>query len=316
MSTPEKTGTRPSLRIAVYCVAIPFGLMIALFLLWLPIQIGQFSEAMDLDIWCTLLWALGFVLGAISVVVGAVVLAVQAWKGLHDESQSRRNVITRTLWTAGLIVAYFAVGWLMFLFIVRTILGPRIPSENIHQAVERKDPQIEEVMQFLEEDPEAVHVKDASGYTPLHYAARRCGWEELAVLLVARGAEVNATNNDGETPLHLAADNSAGTEQSRLLIAKGAAINATDNKGDTPLHIAARWARLGIVRLLIAKGADLNIRNLAGDTPLDAAIRQWTIQVDGARQRGDSGFTEDWERCIDLLKQHGAETNNFTWPQE
>ena len=44
---------------------------------------------------------------------------------------------------------------------------------------------------------------DSRGYTALHYASRS-GNEELVLLLLQRGALVNAVNKNRETPLHVA----------------------------------------------------------------------------------------------------------------
>jgi hypothetical protein len=309
-----------SLRIAVYCVAVPFGLVLALFLLSL---LSHFGDALDLTVVCTLLWALVFLLGMVSVGVGAVALAVYAWKGLRDKSRPRRPVVVRTLCTAGLMVAYFVVGLLLALTLLRTVVfGPRQPSEDIHQAIGRKDPRIEEVLEFIEQDPEAVHARNFSGYTPLHYTARPAG-RELAELLIARGADVNARSNTGRTPLHAAAHVDRATDVARLLIAHGAEINATNDEGEIPLHDAARWARVENVELLIAEGAELNLKNQAGDTPLDAAIRQWSVQVEVWEEGRWNGTAKSWERsiqkweqCIALLRRHGAKTNTTTWPPQ
>jgi hypothetical protein len=205
---------------------------------------------------------------------------------------------------------------------LRTIVGPRRPSDSIHHAIGRKDPRIEEVARFLEEDSEAVHARDSSGCTPLHYAARSRGGD-LAELLIARGADVNARSNAGDTPLHDAAGDDHATNVARLLLAYGAAINATNDEGETPLHLAARWACVENVRLLIAEGANVNVRNSAGDTPLDAAIRQWALQVDVWEQGEWNGTAENWDRCmqeweqcIELLQRSGAGTTSTTWPQD
>ncbi len=306
-----------SLRIAVYCVAVPFGLVLALFFLSL---LSHFSDALVLTLVCTLLWALIFLLGMVSNGVGAVALAVYAWKGLRDKSRPRRPVVVRTLFTAALMVAYFVVGFLLAVTLLRTVSGPRQPSEDIHHAIGRKDPRIEEVVQFLEQDPQAVHARDFYGCTPLHHAVRPR--KELAELLIARGADVNARSKAGNTPLHSAAHDDRATDVARLLIAHGAEINATNDEGETPLHLAARWARVENVELLIAEGAELNLKNQAGDTPLDAAIRQWSVQVEVWEQGEWNGSAKSWERsiqeweqCIDLLRRHGANTNTTTWPQ-
>ena len=77
------------------------------------------------------------------------------------------------------------------------------------------------------------------------------------------------------TPLHCAARESHN-EIAELLIAKGADVNAKDRQGMTPLHFAAIKRHnkeiKEIVELLIAKGADVNAKTDDGGTPLNAAI--------------------------------------------
>ena len=48
-----------------------------------------------------------------------------------------------------------------------------------------------------------VYTKDDHEYTPLHWAAME-GRKEVAELLIAAGANVNAKDVDGSTPLDLA----------------------------------------------------------------------------------------------------------------
>jgi ankyrin repeat protein len=67
----------------------------------------------------------------------------------------------------------------------------------------------------------------------LHYAARD-GQKEIAELLIAEGAGVNAMKIDGMTPLHYAAIN-GHKEIAELLIAEGAEVNAMDDDGGPPL---------------------------------------------------------------------------------
>ena len=139
----------------------------------------------------------------------------------------------------------------------------------------------------------SAKAKDEAGNTALHYASRK----DIAVLLVAAGAPLNARNDDfGMTPLfNVTAEVAAfliekggdvnaraakgmtpltwavywdQTEKAELLIAKGASVNAKDDDGKTALHVAANWGKNDLMRLLIAKGADVNAQDNACWTPL------------------------------------------------
>ena len=71
-------------------------------------------------------------------------------------------------------------------------------------------------------------------------------------------------------PLHSAA---AGLhhEVCRVLIAAGADVNATQRNGFTPLHAAAQHGDDELVELLLSAGADPTARTDDGDTPADTA---------------------------------------------
>jgi len=110
--------------------------------------------------------------------------------------------------------------------------------------------------------------------TPLHIAAR-FGREDLAPVLIAAGADVNARDRRNDRPLHLAAEygNAAIV---RVLLERGADVNAPGAMNRTPLHAAADGlagtqdadGRLQVARLLIAGGANVNAKTRdAGFTP-------------------------------------------------
>jgi ankyrin repeat protein len=67
-------------------------------------------------------------------------------------------------------------------------------------AVDRGD---KDVAELLLANKAEVNAKDGEGRTPLFAAVRR-GGKDVAELLLANKAEVNAKDNDGRTPLHLA----------------------------------------------------------------------------------------------------------------
>ncbi|MBD1810910.1 ankyrin repeat domain-containing protein [Microcoleus vaginatus DQ-U2] len=100
----------------------------------------------------------------------------------------------------------------------------------------------------------------------LHFA----GSKEVAELLIAKGADVNAKSPYGWTPLHFATA-SDRIKVAQTLIAKGADINAWTGSqyfNITPLFFARSPE---MAKLLIAKGADVNAKNKNGLTPLHTA---------------------------------------------
>ena len=105
--------------------------------------------------------------------------------------------------------------------------------------------------------------------TPLSWATSGAH-KEVAELLIAEGADVNAKDEHGGTPLHQAASWKK-KEMVELLIAEGADVNAKKDRGMTPLLYAIIGGDYGIVELLIAKGANVNAKRDGGGTPLHQA---------------------------------------------
>ena len=105
-------------------------------------------------------------------------------------------------------------------------------------------------------------------YTPLHYATIE-DHRDIAELLIAKGADLNAKDMMEYTPMHIAA-RGGHKEIAELLIAKGADVKCA--VGSTPLHYAALLNHKEIAELLISEGSDVNAKDVKGITPLDAAI--------------------------------------------
>jgi ankyrin repeat protein len=128
--------------------------------------------------------------------------------------------------------------------------------------------------------------------TPLHTVAKRSNRYyyqdrdrllEVAKLLLAKGAPVNATTSSGQTPLHIAAEEGF-KYLAELLLGAGADVDARTNDGDTPLHIAAEKGHEDLVKLLLANGADVDARNRRGKTALDgASYGSYILEIHGNR---------------------------------
>ncbi len=108
----------------------------------------------------------------------------------------------------------------------------------------------------------------------------------MVKFLIARGAEVDATDNQGQTPLKAAAV-SGGKEAADILLAHGADPRVEDAYEDTPLHTAAGNGRQEMVALLLAHGVDVNLRNGDGKTPMDSAcLRKQLDMISFLRKHG------------------------------
>jgi ankyrin repeat protein len=120
------------------------------------------------------------------------------------------------------------------------------------------------------------------GDTALH-AAAAAHRVEIAKLLLADGADVNAAKNHRRSqPLHYAADGYLGNPRwdpqrqvamIRLLLDSGADLHAQDKNGATPLHRAVRTRCAAAVACLLEAGADATIHNKPGSTPFHLAVQ-------------------------------------------
>ncbi len=122
-----------------------------------------------------------------------------------------------------------------------------------------------EVVRLLLAAGADAEAKDALGETPLHWAAARA----LVCVDAPNSREARAAAEQGANPGE-SADVAGYVESVRLLLAAGADVNASDRKGRMPLHRAAAVGYANVLRELIAQGADVNARTRPGYATLSA----------------------------------------------
>ncbi|KAG9391557.1 Ankyrin repeats (3 copies) [Carpediemonas membranifera] len=117
--------------------------------------------------------------------------------------------------------------------------------------------------------------------------ATHFGFDDIIMLLLQSGADVNAAELDGLTPLHWAAKRNRVT-CARLLLQAGCDVDARGPLSRTAVFIAAREGYTDVVKLLVAAGADL-------------AISGRTSRIRRPRLPRDIAQTEGHTDCVDLL---------------
>jgi ankyrin repeat protein len=107
------------------------------------------------------------------------------------------------------------------------------------------------------------------------------GHKDVAELLLAHNADLEAKAQNGETPLDWAVDN-GHMEMVEFLLAKGADINAKANDGSTPLHLAEAHHNYDVATLLRQHGGQEPAGSVVTAAPLgtgDASTDPTSLQT-------------------------------------
>ena len=129
----------------------------------------------------------------------------------------------------------------------------------------------ETLIALLAADPAQANAVASDGFSPLGLAAF-FGQPDAARLLLERGADPNtpSANAMRVAPLHSAVA-AQRLDIAEALLARGAEVNATQADDFTPLHGAAQNGQTEMIALLLAHGADPHARTRDSLTPLDVA---------------------------------------------
>ena len=104
---------------------------------------------------------------------------------------------------------------------------------------------------FLKADPGQLQTRGSHGIPVMYYPVIT-GHKDIAELLLAHGAEVNA-GEGGSSPLH-GAVMFGQTEMAAWLLAQGANVNAPNFEGKTPLPVAVKNQNTALADLLRKHG--------------------------------------------------------------
>ena len=156
------------------------------------------------------------------------------------------------------------------------VQDPAADRESLADAIRNRD--IPKATALLDADPKIIKMQDNQNRLPLTEAIEN-NWGEdktgMLSLLLARGADPNASDGQGQTPLVL--DVTRGNDQDGkvfdLLVSKGASQTQPGSDGLTPIHAAAYQRNVDVVNRMLSRGVSVNLRSGTGDTPLHAAVQ-------------------------------------------
>lgn len=125
---------------------------------------------------------------------------------------------------------------------------------------------------ILAADPGEAHGFSGDGWTALHLAAA-FGTPQAVDVLLQHGAHVDAVSKNPQRnqPLHAVVSLGRNPDTVRLLLAHGADPNATQVGGFTPLFSVAPAGRSDLAELLIEAGAHAHHKSDLGKTAADFA---------------------------------------------
>jgi ankyrin repeat protein len=132
---------------------------------------------------------------------------------------------------------------------------------------------LEIVQVLLKKKDLDINWRHPQGGATALYVACEFGHIQVAQLLVAAGAAVDAARDDGATPLYKACQDGGKPAVARLLVKAGAKVNQQDKSGMTPLWLSVHHGCKELVELLLEAGGDATYR-VQGWSVLDLAKRE------------------------------------------
>jgi ankyrin repeat protein len=226
---------------------------------------------------------------------------IQIWLENDSTGRFRRNAAS----------SFHAGSLILCIFLA---LNTAVAAEGgeIHKAIVKG--KLNRVVALLQDHPELIENLDNLGRTPLFVAVAH-NQLEIAEVLLANGANVNARDGSGHTPLIQAMWVYNHDKMVRLLLAKGADVNLEDKWSMTALAYAVQQGQIEDAKILIANDGNINV--ISGKSPLYfAVIGTHTEMVELLLANGaDANYKVGGFSLLHYAKQDNYLANEFSDPK-
>lgn len=162
---------------------------------------------------------------------------------------------------------------LMLAFI--SFLNAQNNFEELTQAINSGE--VEKVNKLLEANPDLLEETNRLGSTPLILASFY-DQTDVSILLIKKGANVNAKNNGLYSPIHFAALK-GNQKLVEILVKKGAAIDERVQRGARPIDCAAQSGNLELLKFFENQGVDIYAESSNGGTLLHSAAHGANVKM-------------------------------------
>jgi ankyrin repeat protein len=165
-----------------------------------------------------------------------------------------------------------------------------------------------ELYQYLESLKLKPTVTGKGGENVLHAIVRRPKQDNIIAFFLAKGVDVNQTDDEGNTVLMAAAAANRDTAVLGMLLPKVKDINYVNQTGLSALTLAVRSNSPEVVTYLIDKGAAVKALDKKGNSLAYYALESYRPSPAGGDKQG-----KDFDTKISILKKEGVD---LTAPQE
>ncbi|XP_049548019.1 protein phosphatase 1 regulatory subunit 12A [Anopheles darlingi] len=144
-----------------------------------------------------------------------------------------------------------------------------------------------DILKELRQKPSAVHRRDRSNKSALHYCSSSQDIAAAASVAMVAPELIESADEDGFTPLHLAVIQ-GNLQLVNLLLANGADVNALDNEGHSVVHWATVCGEVEALRAVLSAGADVSTPDINGGSPLHYAAQMCGANYEGKTARASA----------------------------